>query len=255
RADLHIHTQASDGTASIPEILHHVETRTDLDVIAITDHDDARGAFLAREVHAQAPYHFELITGAEVTTLHGHLLALFIEDPVRSFRPLEETVAAIHRQGGLAVIPHPFSLLTRSIGRRTLERVMAIQDEAVHPDGIEIANPTSAGWDTGVRAEQLNRQRWRLAETGGSDAHFAEAVGAAYTLFPGHTTEALRAAIDARTTGGRTGRRVPLRAIGVPRLLTQQARGLSATPRAVLSGPTGRLAARLSARLSGRREP
>ena len=35
RADLHIHTLASDGTAGIEAILDHVERRTDLDVIAI----------------------------------------------------------------------------------------------------------------------------------------------------------------------------------------------------------------------------
>ena len=39
RADLHIHTLASDGTAGVLEILDHVERSTPLDVIAITDHE------------------------------------------------------------------------------------------------------------------------------------------------------------------------------------------------------------------------
>ena len=39
RADLHIHTLASDGTSGIVEILDHVERDTELDVIAITDHE------------------------------------------------------------------------------------------------------------------------------------------------------------------------------------------------------------------------
>ena len=38
RADLHIHTLASDGTAGVLDVLDHVERVTDLDVIAITDH-------------------------------------------------------------------------------------------------------------------------------------------------------------------------------------------------------------------------
>ena len=34
RADLHLHTLASDGTAGVVELLEHVETATDLDVVA-----------------------------------------------------------------------------------------------------------------------------------------------------------------------------------------------------------------------------
>lgn len=234
-------------------VFERVEVLGELDVIAVTDHDDIRGALEAREVHASASYHFDFITGIEVTTQHGHLLALWVEQPVRSFRSLEATVAAIHAQGGLAVVPHPFSLLTRSVGRRTLDRVLAIADETTHPDGIEVANPTSLGWDTGQRAIEANRARWGLAETGGSDAHFAEAVGAAYTLFPGRTAEDVREAILRRTAAGRRGAGVPLGQIGAGRLALQQVRGLSVTPKNVLGPPFGRLAERVGERVKARR--
>ena len=52
RADLHIHTLASDGTAGVVEILDHVERNTELDVIAITDHERMDAAVAAR---AMAP--------------------------------------------------------------------------------------------------------------------------------------------------------------------------------------------------------
>jgi predicted metal-dependent phosphoesterase TrpH len=43
-ADLHIHTVHSwDGTATVPAILKHAADATDLDVIAICDHDCIRG--------------------------------------------------------------------------------------------------------------------------------------------------------------------------------------------------------------------
>lgn len=246
RADLQVHTAHGDGMEHARGIFERVELGGELDVIAITDHDDVRGALLAREVHAQAPYHFDLVTGIEVTTRQGHLLALWVDVPIPSFRSLEATVAAIHRAGGLAVVPHPFSLLTRSIGRRSLERVLAIADPAVHPDGIELANPTSRGWDTGRRARWLNAHRYALAETGGSDAHFPEAVGAAYTLFPGRDAATLRRAILQRRTSAVLGRGTPLRAIGARRLALQQVRGLSVTPRKVLGPALGRLRDRLS---------
>ena len=38
-ADVHIHTQASDGLASTQQVLDYVQAGSKLDVIAITDHD------------------------------------------------------------------------------------------------------------------------------------------------------------------------------------------------------------------------
>ena len=47
RADLHIHTLASDGTAPVTEILDRVEREAVLDVIAITDHERIDAALAA----------------------------------------------------------------------------------------------------------------------------------------------------------------------------------------------------------------
>lgn len=244
RADLQVHTAHGDAMGGAAEIFEAVESAGVLDVLAVTDHDDVGGALLAREIHAQGSYSFELVTGIEVTTRSGHLLALWVEEPVRSFRSLEETAASIHRLGGLAVIPHPFSMLTRSIGRRRLERNLAVADREARVDGIELANPTSFGWDT-RRARRLNERRYHLAVTGGSDAHFTELIGSAYTTFTGRTASELRAAIEARTTEGVLGRKVPLREIGIRRLAHQQVRGLSVTPRKVLGPPLQRIVGRV----------
>ena len=44
RADLHIHSTYSDGIPTIEQILKHTELHTDLDVIAITDHNVIDGS-------------------------------------------------------------------------------------------------------------------------------------------------------------------------------------------------------------------
>ena len=239
--------------ASAAELFTHIEARTDLDLIAVTDHDDIRGALAARELHARRQYAFAIIPGIEITTLSGHLLALWVDEPIRSFRPLHETIAAIHRAGGAAVVPHPFSPLTRSVGQRALERVLALRDVEVRPDGIEVANSTLAGAVTRGRPLRLNRERYGLAETGGSDAHFLEAVGSAVTVFraaPGvEAGAALRCALDKGATYGVLRRGPSLRQIGARRLLEQQVVGLSTTPRQVLGPPLRRAAASANAHL------
>ena len=242
QADLQLHTSFGDGMADAREVFDRAEQHTDLDVLAVTDHDDIRGALEAREVHARGGYPFEFVTGVEVTTRAGHLLALWVDEPIPSFWPLGRTVAAIHRAGGLAVVPHPFSYLTRSVGQRALERLLAEDDPETRPDGIEVANSTLAGRVTRAKALRLNRERYGLAETGGSDAHFPEEIGAAVTLFPGRTSAALRRAIVERRTRGLAGEPPSRRSLGARRLLAQQVRGLSVTPRKVLGPPLRRLA-------------
>ena len=113
RAGLHIHTVASDGTSTVIEILEHVERATDLDVIAIADHERIDAALAGRDIARRRGYRFEVVIGEEVTTLGGHLLALFLEARVRPLRSLRRTILEIHEQGGLAIPAHPLSLPSR----------------------------------------------------------------------------------------------------------------------------------------------
>jgi predicted metal-dependent phosphoesterase TrpH len=199
RADLQLHSDLGDGLNSPAEILAAAEERG-LDLIALTDHDDIRGSFLMRDLAAKGGSPVTVITGIEVTTRAGHLLALFVEDEIPMLRPLAETVMAIHRAGGIAIVPHPLSYLTFSVGERALRTLAARGDAASFIDAIEVRNPSYAGRVRGERARQLNEHVLRVAESGSSDAHHAKLVGTAWTEFPGDGVDALRAAIQARTT-------------------------------------------------------
>ena len=238
KADLHIHTRYGDGMATVPELLRHVEQRGDLDVIAVTEHDTLRAAEEARELHARGDFRFDLICGMEVTTLDGHLLALFIDEPVPSFRRIEETIEAIHRLGGLAIVPHPLSWLTRSVSERTLARVAAVQDDGVCFDGIEEYNQSPAGRVTSAKARRLNRERYRLAAIGSSDAHFLASIGSAHTIFDGDTAADLRRAIETKTTAGAAGRAPRMSELGYRNVALQQWRGMMATQRTMGWAPT-----------------
>jgi len=199
RADLHMHSDLSDGLSSIEEVLESAE-RAGLDVIALTDHDDIRGAFELRELAARRSSPVEVVTGSEVTTRSGHLLALWIEEEIPMFSSLAQAVTLIHRTGGMAIAPHPLSYLTFSIGEGALRQLAGDADDARMVDAVEVRNPSYAGRVRASRALWLNTHVLHAAETGSSDAHHAALVGTCWTEFPGSTSGALRSALQARET-------------------------------------------------------
>ncbi len=200
KADIHIHSEYSDGMATVEEILDFVEHKTDLDMISITDHDMFEGADKARELAARRHYRFEVITGMEVTTIEGHLLALGIDKPVKSLQPLDRTIAQVHEQGGEVIVPHPMSWLIRSVGRHGILRIHNHRTDEVYFDGFETLNPSFAGQVTVAQATLLNENVLHLAPTGGSDSHTLNMIGTGLTRYPGTGAEAFRAALHAGTT-------------------------------------------------------
>ena len=199
KADLQVHSDLGDGLSSIEEILDSAE-RAGLDLIALTDHDDIRGGFALRELAARRSSPVEVIPGVEVTTRSGHLLALWIEEEIPMFSSLAQAVTQIHGAGGMAIVPHPLSYLTFSIGEGALRQLAAHGDDARMVDGIELRNPSYAGRVRASRALWLNAHVLRVAETGSSDAHHAALVGTCWTDFSGNTSADLRSAIQAHET-------------------------------------------------------
>ncbi|MYB21197.1 MAG: PHP domain-containing protein [Chloroflexi bacterium] len=245
RADLQVHTEESDGMDDALTILDAAHRRG-VDIVAITDHDQTRGAHIAREAAAQANHPVEVIVGSEVTSRQGHILALWIEEPIPFFRSAAATVEAIWQQGGVAVIAHPAAVFPPALKIGEIERL--VQDLAPERNGegapvlaVETANPIPFARRRRDGVIEANR-RWSLPTTGGSDAHFHEQVGSAVTTFEGQGQAALRAALEMGTTATELRRYPRLSNIGPSRLLRQQWRGLSATPKALLRrtlGPDG----------------
>jgi predicted metal-dependent phosphoesterase TrpH len=201
KADLHIHSNHSDGLASIPEIMEYVQNRTDLSVIAITDHNTLEGALYARSL-ADA-YDFEVIVGTEVSSSEGHILGLFVEEEIPPGMTPAETIAAIEAQGGVAIIAHPFSNqgVFGPLGRNGFTE--AVQAGAFH--ALEVYNSLPfLVWANSVAAKLAGGKG--IATTGGSDAHVLEAVGKGYTLFRGTTAEDLRTSIDRLETRAESAR-------------------------------------------------
>ncbi len=199
RADLHVHTRASDGISSVAEVLERVARLDDLDVVAITDHERIDAAMAARDMAVDLGLRTEIVVGEEVTTRGGHVLGLFLVEPLRPLRSLGDTIAAIHDQGGLAIPAHPLAPYPLCAQARPLRSLLEHPETRRRPDGLETFNPTLLG-KLGHRRATAFARELGLAAVGNSDAHAADQVGSGYTTFPGRSAEDLRAAILAGTT-------------------------------------------------------
>jgi PHP domain len=232
-ADPHCHTTASDGMVSPAELVE-AAVEAGLDLIGICDHDTMANA---REVHERGrDAGIAVVMGEEVTTrwpAQTHVLGWFLERPITMGMTLEDTVDAIHDQGGLAVIPHPFMpTYFASCQPAMLSRL--IEDRVV--EGVELLHtaPTTAGRMESLRTF-YDEHRDRLgAEVGGSDSHFGRHdLGRVLTEFDGVTEDGFRRSVLERTTAPRRGS-----AHGVPLslLARQQWRSLVQLPLRRLRG-------------------
>jgi predicted metal-dependent phosphoesterase TrpH len=200
RADLHIHTLASDGVCGVEEILAHVLEHTQLDVIAIADHERVDAAHAARAIARARDLPVEIVIGEEVSTRGGHLLALFIEEPIPPLRSLRESIGLVHEQGGLAIPAHPLFPYPMCAQAWVLRGLLAARDPRVRPDGVEAFNPTTFGRPVHRRVVAFAAEHG-LAVVGNSDAHEAASIGAGWTTFAGRTADDVRAAILDHATG------------------------------------------------------
>jgi len=195
KADLHMHSTYSDGLGTIQQILHHVQHHTDLNVIAVTDHNVVEGALRARDMWARGRYRFDFIVGEEISTREGHMLALFIEKRIPPHLSIERSIDLVHEQGGLAIVAHPLNPLFRhSCQREVLNRIL--EDNDIWLDGIETWNASFCGIYTNRLAMRINREVYGWPEVGNSDAHTTHAIGRGCTWFEGSTALDVRNAIE-----------------------------------------------------------
>jgi predicted metal-dependent phosphoesterase TrpH len=198
RADLHIHTLASDGISSGEQVLEQA-VALGLSVVAIADHERIDGAVAAQRTALRLGLPVQVIVGEEITTRNGHLIGLFLRERVRPWASMKDSIARVHAQGGIAIVAHPLVPYPLCASARTIHRLLAEADPVFHPDAIEAFNPTTAGMRWSRRVPAFVAESG-VAAVAGSDAHRASSVGRGVTVFPGTTPDELRAAILARTT-------------------------------------------------------
>jgi len=169
KIDMHVHTWHSDSRASVDEVLD-VAYRKGLDGVAITDHNIIDGALEAEKKSGD----LIIIPGEEVTTLDGELIALGIREPIPKGLPARRVVKIVHSQGGIIVVPHPTVPFVGRFSEEALRRLDI--------DGVEVFSAITPLPGYFLRRNVELARRLGVAVLAGSDSHFAQTVGDAYTI-------------------------------------------------------------------------
>jgi predicted metal-dependent phosphoesterase TrpH len=165
--DLHMHTDHSPDCATPVDVLLDTAQRRGLGAIAITDHNEISGALEARE-RANG---IKVIVSEEVKTAReGEVIGLFIEEKIPRGMSLKETIDAIHAQGGLAYVPHPFDRL-HSVP--DYEHLLKVVEEI---DALEVFNARVAVPGFNEEARRF-AAKYRLVAGAGSDSHVTQGLG------------------------------------------------------------------------------
>jgi glycosyltransferase involved in cell wall biosynthesis/histidinol phosphatase-like PHP family hydrolase len=165
--DLHMHTDHSPDCATPVDVLLDTAKARGLGAIAVTDHNVISGAHEARD-RANG---IKVIVAEEVKTAdQGEVIGLFIEDHIPRGMTLEETIAEIHRQGGLVYVPHPFD---RMHAVPDYEHLLNVVEDV---DAIEVFNARVAVRSFNEEAVKFAR-KYRIPGGAGSDSHVPQGLG------------------------------------------------------------------------------
>lgn len=171
-----------------PETLLKTAKKKGLNGIAVTDHFSIEGALKVKRLNKDE--NFDIIIGEEISTKQGDVIAYYIQNPIYStdfFKVVEE----IKKQNGLVIIPHPFrtSLNPQHKFKLPFKQIKG------YIDAVECFNARMLFNADNKKAEDV-ANKYDIAKTAGSDAHFRFEIANAYTLFE----EDLRKALKERIT-------------------------------------------------------
>ena len=106
RGVYHIHTKFSDGLANLSKVAG-VAKSLGLDFIVVSDHGSPNRQSLASEGWTAGVL---CLTGSELSTSRGHLVALGFTPPQQRFPQNADLAArAVTGRGGFSIIAHPFN--------------------------------------------------------------------------------------------------------------------------------------------------
>lgn len=170
--DHHIHSVYSGDSRSEPKDILDQAEKVGLDVIAISDHNTIKGSQMAFKIAKEEDRDIIVIPSIEISTDKGHMIGLGVTKNIPKGLSAIETADRIHENGGLVVIPHPFSFYRHGLFCNIEPNLMV--------DAVETKNARYIAGRSNKLSKDLAFKN-RLSTLGGSDSHFIESIGDAYT--------------------------------------------------------------------------
>jgi len=193
-ADFHVHTRASRDSLLTEDRFIRLALERGLTHVAVTNHDNVEGAIAVRDRVAALgeEERLHVILGEEVSSADGEIIGIFLTETIPPGLSAEATADAIHAQGGLVSIPHPYDPFRRShIGEEALLRLA----DAGKIDAIEVFNSRVTFARHNQRAAEL-ATKYGIPAIACSDAHSGLEVAMSFNALPAFSTaEELRAAL------------------------------------------------------------
>ncbi|MCX8197344.1 MAG: PHP domain-containing protein [Candidatus Micrarchaeota archaeon] len=176
KADLHMHTKYSPDSLAEPKEVLTAALKKGLNAIAITDHDEIRGAIEAQAIAKKMKLKIQVIVGEEVATDEGDLLVYFVKKKIAP-GPLEDVLAEAKRQNAICAAAHPYDFVRSGIH---LEQIPSALLEKI--DAVEVFNSRVSMQKMNQKAAEFCRKA-NKAQLAGSDAHHPSEIGNAYVVF------------------------------------------------------------------------
>jgi predicted metal-dependent phosphoesterase TrpH len=193
-ADFHIHTRFSRDSILSEEKFIRTALDRGLTHVAVTNHNNVEGAVAVRDKVAELGLSDQLtvILGEEVSTADGEVIGLFLQRTIPRGLSADETADAIHEQGGLVSIPHPYDPFRQSHIR---EAPLIALLEAGKVDMIEVFNSRVTLQRHNLEAAEL-AARYGVPGIACSDSHSSFEIAMSFNALPVFgSADELRAAL------------------------------------------------------------
>lgn len=157
KIDLHVHSHYSECSILSLDKIRRLFIKKNI-IPIITDHNTIKGNLKFKSK----------IIGEEIRTKEGEITGLFLNEEIKPFLTLEETIDKIREQDGLVYLPHPFDPFRNGIVNK-------------NADIIEVFNSRCIDNNSNKKALDF-ASKYNLIKAVGSDTHTSFEVGNAYII-------------------------------------------------------------------------
>lgn len=172
KIELHCHTKYSDDSLLLFHALYWKCVACGIRYIAITEHNNLRGAEAFASFCRKRGNKVSVIKGEEIFTSQGEIIGLFLDSEIGPGLSPEETILRIREQNGIVYVPHPYDQKRK----KTVLSEEAIQNNLDQIDCIECHNGRNVLERYGIEQNAI-AEKYAITKVIGSDAHTVLEIG------------------------------------------------------------------------------